>query len=136
MASFSAELSLEGKTFPVLTATYGLLQQTDEGGKPTAGVRTHLIQLRLTGSDDETLTSWAADARKQLDGKVTFFRIDEQSTFKEVAFEKAYCVYYAERVAPMDIAGMESLPGTYLIDIGISPAVLKIGATRHDNQWP
>ncbi|MFD2934191.1 type VI secretion system tube protein TssD [Spirosoma flavum] len=134
MASFNAELSIEGKTFSVLTASYGLYQATDESGKPSSGVRTHLIQLQLAGSDDETLTNWAADAQKRLDGKITFFRIDEQSKFKELAFEQAYCVHYAERVAPTNTAD-QMLPGSYLIEIGISPAVLKIGGTKHDNQW-
>jgi hypothetical protein len=134
MASFSAELSIDGKTFPLLTVSYGLYQATDESGKPSSGVRTHLIQLRLTGSDDETLPTWAVDAQKRLDGKLTFFRIDEQSTFKELTFEQAYCVHYAERVAPAD-SNDQNLPGSYLIEIGISPAVLKIGGTKHDNQW-
>ena len=134
MASFSAELSLDGKSFPVLTASYGLYQATDERGKPSSGVRTHLIQLRLTGSDDETLPDWAVDPQKRLDGKVTFLRIDEASTFKELSFEQAYCVHYAEQVAPADMAD-QLLPGSYLIDIGISPAIVKIGNTKHDNQW-
>jgi hypothetical protein len=134
MASFNAELSIDGKTFSVLTASYGLYQAMDESGKPSSGVRTHLIQLQLAGSDDETLTNWAADAQKRLDGKITFFRIDEQSTFKELAFEQAYCVQYAERVAPANTTD-QALSGSYLIEIGISPAVLKIGGTKHDNQW-
>ena len=134
MASFSAELSIDGKTFPVLTVSYGLYQLTDDTGKPSSGVRTHLIQLRLAGSDDETLTNWAVDAQKRLDGKITFFQIDEQSKFKELAFEQAYCVQYAERVAPADTAD-QVLPGSFIIEIGISPAVLKIGGTKHDNQW-
>jgi hypothetical protein len=134
MASFSAELSIDGKTFPVLTVSYGLYQATDETGKPSSGVRTHLIQLRLMGSDDETLPNWAADGQKQLDGTITFYRIDEQSTFKELAFEQAYCVQYAEHMAPADQTD-QGLPGSYLIELGISPAVLKIGGTKHDNQW-
>ena len=134
MASFSAELSIEGKTFPVLTASYGLYQTTDETGKPNSGVRTHLIQLQLSGSDDDTLTNWAVDPQKRVDGKITFFRIDEQSTFKELTFEQAYCVKYTERVAPADTTD-QLLPGSYLIEIDISPAIVKIGSTKHDNQW-
>lgn len=134
MASFSAELSVDGKSFPVLTASYGLYQATDESGKPSSGVRTHLIQLQVVGSDDETLPDWAIDPQKRLDGKVTFLRIDQESTFKELSFEQAYCVQYTERVAPADVVDQLS-PGSYLIDVGISPAVVKIGNTKHDNQW-
>ncbi|MBC3788302.1 type VI secretion system tube protein TssD [Spirosoma utsteinense] len=134
MASFSAELSIDGKLFPVLTVSYGLYQITDDTGKPSSGVRTYLIKLRLSGSDDETLTSWAVDAQKRLDGKITFFRIDEQSKFKELSFEQAYCVEYTERVDPADTTS-QVLPGSFIIEIGISPAVLKIGETKHDNQW-
>lgn len=133
MASFNAEMSLDGKTFPVLTVSYGLYQATDESGKPSSGVRTHLIQLRLAGSDDETLPNWAVDAQKQFDGKITFFRIDEQSTFKELTFEQAYCIHYSERVAPAE--GSDQGTESYQIEMSISPAVLKIGGTKHDNQW-
>ncbi|AUD01101.1 type VI secretion system tube protein TssD [Spirosoma pollinicola] len=133
MASFNAEMSLDGKTFPVLTVSYGLYQATDESGKPSSGVRTYLIQLRLAGSDDETLPNWAVDAQKQFDGKITFFRIDEQSTFKELTFEQAYCIHYAERVAPAE--GSDQGNESYQIEMSISPAVLKIGGTKHDNQW-
>lgn len=134
MASFSAELSVDGKSFPILTTSYGLYQATDESGKPSSGVRTHLIQLQLMGSDDETLADWAVDPQKRLDGKITFARIDESSTFKELSFEQAYCVQYTERVAPADIAD-QGMAGSYLMDVSISPAVVKIGNTKHDNQW-
>ena len=132
MAAFYAELSVDGKTFPVYTASYGFYQPTDESGQPTSAVRTHLIRLQLDGSDDETLLAWAADSYKRLDGTLTFHRIDRQGRFKEVQFEQAYCVRYAERLT---VTGNEATT-SYGIELTISPMNLKIGSTEHKNQWP
>jgi len=136
MAAFYAELQVDGKTFAIDTASYGLYQPTDESGNPASGVRTHAIRLQLAGSDDETLSAWAADPYKRLDGTLTFYRIDGQGRFREVRFEQAYCVRYAERLAATRNASGHETGTSYQIELTISPMNLKIGNTEHKNQWP
>ena len=138
---YQAELSLEDQTYHVLTSEYVLSQKTDDNGRPTGQVRSGLIQLTLQGDHDELLATWATEANKQMDGKLTFYSIAaDETAFKEINFEGGYCVSYREYFLPLTnelhLIGSPTGSTSYCMEIAISAAKLTIDGQTHDNQWP
>jgi hypothetical protein len=89
MDAYVTELSLEGKSFPLLKCHYRFYQSTNETGKPTERPRSGLIELYCPGIDDEQLVDWAINPQKKLNGKITFYHPGEAAKFKELNFEDA-----------------------------------------------
>ncbi len=137
---FRVELSLEDHTYGVAQCEYVISQKTDETGRPTGIVRSGLIQIVVAGTEDELLASWATDSNKQLDGKLTFYRLNEDGVFKEVKFEGGYCVAYREYFLPLgnEVISIRSPVALtpYCTEIAVSAAKLTIDGTAHDNGWP
>ena len=130
--SYTAELAIEGKTFPIRKCEYGFSQKVDLFGKPIPIVISHTIKLELSGTEDETNISWAANDKKKMEGTISFYRAD-QSVFKEIKFEDGFCIGYKE-----DIQLLKSQDSTpiYLHFLEVSAKVIKIGDIKHDNHWP
>ncbi len=128
-ASFSAEFTVSGKTFNVLTCEYTLSQPTDPRGRPSAGVRSGLLRISLVGTEYAVLTEWAINPQKALNGHVVFRNLIG-GTLKTLAFEKGYCVSYREIFTPH-----EGVTAAYTFDIGITAAKVHLNGTLHDNQW-
>jgi hypothetical protein len=129
---YTAELAIEGKTFPILMCEYGFSQKTDLSGKPVPRVISDTIKLEIPGTDDETTISWAANDKKKLGGKITFYKSD-QSVFKEIKFEDGFCIKYREDM--LLVKSADSVP-RYLHCLEISAKVISIGDIKHDNHWP
>lgn len=94
--SFKATLAVAGKTYDVIQCHLPLSQKFDQKGKPVSGVLAGRIVLIVDGTDDGTLGSWMADPVKKQDGTITFYRVDQESKFKEVDFEGAYMMTLLE----------------------------------------
>ena len=133
MDTYVTEMSLEGKSFPLLKCQYRLYQNTNDQGRPTNRPRSGLIELYCTGTDDEQLVDWASNPQKKLNGKITFYRPDQAAKFKELIFEDAYCADYQEKFRH---TGAENPSGVvYAFYVGITAARIQIGEVKHDNQW-
>ncbi len=94
--SFKADLQVAGNTYSVVQCHIPITQKYDQKGKPSSGVHSGQIKVILEGTDDGALGSWMADPTKKQDGKLTFYRIDQESVFKEIEFEGAYMMTLIE----------------------------------------
>lgn len=88
--SVRAELTIEGQTFRVVRFYTTLRRQEDDRGRPTSDP-TWRIFLLLDASNDKTITNWMCDPKKKMDGKITLYKIDQDSKLKEIEFKKSFC---------------------------------------------
>jgi hypothetical protein len=129
--AFTAELTIEGKSFPILKCEYHFSQEVNLFGKPIPRVISKPIRLELMGSNDETNISWATNSQKKLDGTISFYK-SNKSVFKEIKFENGYCIKYKEDIHPLK--GSKSVPD-YVVSMEISAKTISIGDIKHDNHW-
>jgi hypothetical protein len=129
--AYTAELKIDGKTFPVIRCEYSLWQQADLFGKPVPKVFNRPISLEIHGTDDETNISWALNNKKTLSGSIAFYKND-QSVFKEIKFEDGFCIKYKELVS---ITNGSTSGTSYRHYLEISPKSITIGDIKHDNHW-
>lgn len=94
--SFKANLQVDGKDFELLECVCELSQKHDSSGRPASGVNAGFIRFIIEGTDDDTFGSWIADPTKKKDGKITLFRIDQDSKFKEIEFTGGYLFVLSE----------------------------------------
>lgn len=66
---------------------------------------------------------------KTVDGKITFKKRDEEAKMKELKFELAYVVDYAE-----SFSAVGGNPMT--IRFTLSAQRLQLGMEAHENEWP
>ena len=121
MASFYAELWLEGYKFPLRTCSYGLSQATDYRGRVISKVRTSLIDCLLDVPEPPILTDWATDPTKQLPGKIVFFAAQGGAALETVAWAAAWCVGYRE-----DFISGDRNQGAYVCRIRIAAPVIQM----------
>ena len=121
MASFYAELWLEGYKFPLRTCSYGLSQATDYRGRVISKVRTSLIDCLLDVPEPPILTDWATDPTKQLPGKIVFFAAQGGAALETVAWAAAWCVGYQE-----DFISGDRNQGAYVCRIRIAAPVIQM----------
>jgi hypothetical protein len=158
MASFQADITIEGHRYSLLRCEYRLYQEVSSSGKPTSGVRSSTIKILIYGDkDDALLSNWAAEPAKKLGGLINFYSVNSEQVFKFVKFSDAYCVRYVEifspnglnvldhnRFIPRDwdqgFKGVFKAPRgnqpAYLFEVAISAAVIQIGGVAHKNPWP
>ncbi|HVM86766.1 MAG TPA: type VI secretion system tube protein TssD [Puia sp.] len=158
--SFKAILDVGGKTFDLLYCSSEVFQKTDSSGRPVSGVHAGYIWFVIEGTDDDTFSSWASDPTKKQDGTVTFYRIDQDSTFKKIEFKGAYLNILIESFIvdedisdPMrwgylvsDLKLLEEIyelikdiqvhsNTSYAIFFRLSAEKVKIDGVDHDNKW-
>jgi len=126
--ALTAELTIEGKSFPIIMCEYGFIQNSDRFGKPVFKVNSRLIKLELPQTNDETSISWVSGNLKKYNGNITFYNSD-QTIFKEIKFEEGYCIKYKETVQLLS----SEIP--YRQYLEISANVIIVGESRHENHW-
>ena len=99
MASFYAELHLNGRAYPVRLCHFALHQDTDERGRVVGKVRHGPLGLTLDVPEDDELLTWAAAPFKPLAGKVVFFDLAARVPHETLAFAAGQCVGYHEEFA-------------------------------------
>ena len=72
MASFSAELRVAGRVFPVRHCAYGVHQATQERGRVRAKARTVPVTITLDVPDGDLLLAWAADPQRRHAASLVF----------------------------------------------------------------
>jgi hypothetical protein len=161
--SFKATIEVDSKTFDLMECTCKLQQKYDSSGKPASGIRGGILDLIMHGTDDDTFYSWMHDPTKKQDGKITIFRIDQGSKFKEIEFKNAYIISIAEsfiedeQIGYLDrehlinslasdglvnitvyqdvVACQTRTNSSYLIYCSISAEIVKIDGVEHNNKW-
>ncbi len=127
--AFKAQLELGGKKYHVISCHYALHQNVDHTGRPSSGVRGGSVSITIESSDDNSIYEWMTDEHSFKDGKITFFKRDQDSKMKELEFKQAACIDYTESfhahsTGPMTIA------------FTISAKELHVGGNAHANNWP
>ncbi|MBF9219808.1 type VI secretion system tube protein TssD [Hymenobacter ruricola] len=102
MASFYAELEVDGHTYPVRWCRFAFEQAINERGRARGKVRHGQLHLRLDVPESDQLLAWAAAPRKPLAGHVTFFETNRLTARETVAFAAGECVGYEETFASGD----------------------------------
>lgn len=132
MSSFNAKLNFADnpiKGFEILQCNYSFHQKTDEKGRPSSPSLGGNIFIQLTTPPDDFLLKWMADSYKRRTGTITFFKIDEESTFQRITFTDAYCVEYHTNFNAIGSSGMITL-------IVLSAKHIRINGVDHNNDWP
>ena len=120
--SFKSEFKVGGNSYDVVQAHFHLQQKYDHNNKPASGVHGGQIMVILEGSDDGTLGSWIADPTKKQDGRIIFYRADQQDTkFKEVVFEGAYLLTLIENFTIDNQTQQALLLQEDTIDLDVGP---------------
>ena len=96
MASFYAELEVEGRTYPVRSCSFDFTQATNERGRVAAKVRHGLLHLTLDVPDDAVLLDWGTAAFKPLAGRVVFRSAQGGSALETLSWKDGHCVGYQE----------------------------------------
>jgi hypothetical protein len=97
MASFYAELHVEGSFYPVVHCSYSCYQDIDARGRVNGKTRHHPLELVLDVPTDDGLISWAAATRKPLAGEIIFYDITTRVAHETIAFTAGECVQYREQ---------------------------------------
>jgi len=121
MASFSAELHVEGQVYQLRLCSYEFTQPTSQRGRVAAKVRMGLVHLTLDVPTDNQLLSWAATPFKPLAGQVAFFAAQGGSVLETLSWEAGQCVGYQEEFAAGDPA-----TGAYVCHLTIAAPQLTV----------
>jgi len=88
--SFTAKLTVEGKTYVVRRYYTVVYRDIDQKGRPKSDPSWKLY-LVIDGVNDATLTNWMLDPKKLVDGKVSLYKIGDGSKLKDIEFKKSSC---------------------------------------------
>lgn len=127
--AFKATLSIDGKTFTVLSCHYAFHQNIDPTGRPSSDVRGGTVSISIESSDDSTIYTWMTDAHSFKDGKITFYKRDQDSKMKELEFKQAACIDYSESFDANSSSPMST-------SFTLSAQELTLGGNSHANAWP
>jgi hypothetical protein len=96
IASFFAELLVEGYRCPLTNCTFGIQQQTHQRGRVSAKVRYEPVHVTADVPEDDFLLAWAADPHKHLAVSITFKNAVGGAALEAISMISAYCVRYDE----------------------------------------
>lgn len=128
MSSFSAQFSVDGQDYEVMSCNYSFGQSTDEKGRPASNVQGGNIFVQIAANDSDELMGWMVDPYKKTNGTITFKRIDQDSTFKELQFEDGYCVGYSESFNSTNSSAMT-------VSLNISARKITVGNATLESTW-
>ena len=126
--SFKAKLSVAGKDYNVLQASYDLHQEVDSTGRPSSITRGGKIYVTVESTQETDLFEWMCNNFERKDGSVTFVKRDTDATMKELNFKEGYLIEYAEK---FDSTGDNPITETFTI----SAREMTLGTGTHTNEW-
>ena len=115
MASFSAELHVAGRAYPLLRCDYQASQSTDGRGRVVARVRHSPLELLLDAPRDSFLAAWGADAYKRCAVAVVFKNANGGQAIETLRMAGAYCVSYQQVFREGD-----ATTGSYLVHLRLT----------------
>ena len=125
--SFKAELDVDGKTWSIRRMYTNIHRATDKKGRP-ASTPGWDIYIMIDVTDENSLMNWMVDPSKQLDGKITLYKTDQDAKLKEISFKKAYCTYLADL--------FQSDESYTSCQIRIAGKDIHIGSASLEQNWP
>ena len=127
--AFRSSLNLGGKEYDVLECNYSLKRDVDSKGRPSSNIYGGKITVRVESTEDTTILETMVNQFKPFNGSVVFKKGDEEGMMKELTFENAYIIEFAEGI---DIVGTAPMS----ITITISTQIIKIGGAEYEENWP
>ena len=127
--AFRSSLNLGGKEYDVLECNYSLKRDVDSKGRPSSNIYGGKITVRVESTEDTTILETMVNQFKPFNGSVVFKKGDEEGMMKELTFENAYIIEFAEGI---DIVGTAPMS----INITISAQIIKIGGAEYEENWP
>ncbi|MEE1260702.1 MAG: type VI secretion system tube protein TssD [Paludibacteraceae bacterium] len=127
--AFRSSLNLGGKEYDVLECNYSLKRDVDSKGRPSSNIYGGKITVRVESTEDTTILETMVNQFKPFNGSVVFKKGDEEGMMKELTFENAYIIEFAEGI---DIVGTAPMS----ICITISAQTIKIGGAEYEENWP
>ncbi len=127
--AFRSSLNLGGKEYDVLECNYSLKRDVDSKGRPSSNIYGGKITVRVESTEDTTILETMVNQFKPFNGIVVFKKGDEEGMMKELTFENAYIIEFAEGI---DIVGTAPMS----ICITISAQTIKIGGAEYEENWP
>ena len=127
--AFRSTLNLGGKEYDVLDCNYSLKRDVDSKGRPSSNIYGGRISVRVESTEDTTILETMVNQFKPFNGSIVFKKGDEEGKMKELTFENAYIIEFAEGI---DIVGTAPMS----ISITISAQIIKIGGAEDEENWP
>src|ERR1700761_9186891 len=128
--AFKARLNFSGKEYDVLNCSYALNRDVDSKGRPSSGVYGGTIDVEIESTEDTSIIEAMVNNQfKPVTGTLQIKKSEEDAKMKEVDFQDAYIVKYAEG---LNILG--ETPMSYKFTI--SARKISLGNAQHVNDWP
>lgn len=99
--SFSANFYFDGgpaEGHEIIRFNHGFVQGRDDKGRPNTKVHGSMVGVRMVMTGESELAKWMLDPYNRRNARVVFKRMDQDSTFIEIRFEEAYCVFYQDKL--------------------------------------
>ncbi|WP_103070930.1 type VI secretion system tube protein TssD [Aquimarina sediminis] len=127
--SFLAKLNIDGEEFNILECDFGLKQNADETGRPSAKPKGGQIRLLIESNVKLDFFEWAASGSATKNGGIVFYRRDNVSSLKKLEFRDTYCLEYRELFNAVDDKPLR-------IYLTLSAKELVMRGTTFTNNWP
>ena len=126
MASFRADLEVDGVTHPLNRLHFYSKRKRDPKGRPSSK-SSWIVVVAIDVEEDSTITGWMVDKNGVKDATITYYNSDDDSVLKTWTLKKAMCYSMTEKF----IADAEFMSTTLLItgeEISNGNATLKYDA--------
>ncbi|MBB5285575.1 hypothetical protein HNQ92_003735 [Rhabdobacter roseus] len=126
MASFRADLEVDGVIHPLSRLHFYSSRKRDPKGRPSSK-SSWIVVAAIDVEEDSTITGWMVDKNGVKDATITYYNSDDDSVLKTWTLKKAMCYSMTEKF----IADAEFMSTTLLItgeEISNGNATLKYDA--------
>ena len=123
--AYSATINIGGGDINVLKVYHSVEQGIDAKGKPSTDVKSGKITIIIDGALAGPFTEWLSDPFAVKDGTITYYKVDEDSKFRELKFLGGMTRSYIEYLSP-DISTMNDK------DTGINPFTFQMDLAYSD----
>lgn len=121
--------SKEEKGIRVLSCDFSFSQPVDEAGLAFSKVRAGLINLTITGVNDNEIVDWMLLRAMLKSGKISFMDVNEsgiRQETKSVEFTDAFLVNYNESFSDQSLM---------VISLSISARKITLSNSTYETQW-
>jgi len=127
--SFKAIFKTTGKEFRVLSSSYNIYRSVDEMGRPSSSTIGGEISISVESTGDNLFFEHICVGEMLKEGKITFFKRNEESTMRELGFRNAFISSFTES---FDHSGGS---GAMVISITLVAQVISMGNGEIVNEW-
>ena len=127
--SFLSKLIIEDQEFVILESDYEIVQGINENGMPSAKSRGGVIRLTIEGTNKLDFFEWAVSNNSMKSGEIVFYKRDNLSSFRTLAFVDAYCVGFRDVFNNQDGEPLKT-------ELIFSAKEISMRGTTYTNNWP